>query len=441
MAINLTCDGIRRRDFLTVGALGTGLTLAGYLRLSAAELSPARAGMPRAKGAGQAKSAIFINLGGGPSHTDTFDLKPTAPTEYRGAFHPIPTSAAGVQICEHMPKLAKSFQHFALLRSVTHTLAAHELGTAYVNSGNRPINSLEYPSFGAVVTKELACARDLPPFVAIPNTPQRTGFLGVQYSALSTSDIPKPGRPYSVRGISLGNGLTVADVEKRQHLLADLDTTFRGAETKSSLLDGLDRFGRQAYEIITSRRAREAFDISRESPKFAEPFGTTPFGMSCLLATRLVESGVRFVTINYGGWDTHVDNWNVLQKKQLPPLDEGLAALANGLQSKGLLDSTVILMTGEFGRTPKINPQRNGRDHYPRAMSMVMAGGGIRGGQVIGATDDKGTEPTHDAHSPDDVAATFYRTLGISPTKEYHTNTGRPVMIVRDGTPIQKLFG
>jgi uncharacterized protein (DUF1501 family) len=145
--------------------------------------------------------------------------------------------------------------------------------------------------------------------------------------------------------------------------------------------------------------------------------------------------------VSYGGWDTHFDNWNVLQEKLLPPLDEGLSALVNGLESKGLLDSTVILMTGEFGRTPKINPQRAGRDHYPRAMSMVMAGGGIRGGQVIGATDDKGTEPTHDAHSPDDVAATFYRALGIDPTKEYHTNTGRPVMIVREGTPIEKLLG
>jgi len=439
MAINLTCDGISRRDFLTVGSLGTGLTLAGYLRLSAAaELSPHKEQSQKLKG--RAKSAIFINLGGGPSHTDTFDLKPTAPTEYRGTFNPIPTAAAGVQICEHLPKMAKSFQHFALLRSITHTLAAHELGTLYVNSGNRPINSLDFPSFGAVVSKEMPGRRDLPPFVAIPNTPQRTGFLGVQYSALSTSDIPKPGKPFGVRGISLGNGLTVADVEKRQHLLADLDKTFRSVDTKSTLLDGLDRFGRQAYEIITSKRAREAFDVSRESPTFCTPYGKTPFGMSCLLATRLVESGVRFVTINYGGWDTHFDNWNVLAKKQLPPLDEGLSALVNGLESKGLLDSTVILMTGEFGRTPKINPQRAGRDHYPRAMSMVMAGGGIRGGQVIGATDDKGTEPTRDAHAPDDVAATFYTALGINPTKEYHTNTGRPVMIVREGTPIDKLL-
>jgi hypothetical protein len=439
MPINLTCDGIRRRDFLTVGALGTGLTLAGYLRLTAAaEVSPAH-GKPL-KTKGRAKSAIFINLGGGPSHTDTFDLKPTAPTEYRGAFKPIPTTTAGVQICEHLPKMAKNFEHFAVLRSVTHTLAAHELGTLYVNSGNRPLNSLDFPSFGAVVSKEMPGPRDLPPFVAIPNTPQRTGFLGVQYSALSTSDTPKPGKPYGVRGISLGNGLTVADVEKRQRLLADLDKTFRAVDTKSSLLDGLDRFGREAYEIITSKRAREAFDVSRESPAFCEPFGKTPFGMSCLLASRLVESGVRFVTISYGGWDTHFDNWNILSKKLLPPLDEGLTALVNGLQSKGLLDSTVILMTGEFGRTPKINQQRMGRDHYPRAMSMVMAGGGIKTGLALGATDDKGTEPTRDAHAPDDVAATFYTALGIDPIKEYHTNTGRPVMIVREGTPIDKLI-
>jgi Protein of unknown function (DUF1501) len=440
MAINLSCDGISRRDFLTVGALGTGLTLAGYLRLTAAaEVPAARPG--QTKGKHRAKSAIFINLGGGPSHTDTFDLKPTAPTEYRGSFKPIPTRSAGMQICEHLPKMAQNSQHFALLRGITHTLAAHELGSLYVNSGNKPIASLDFPSYGAVVTKELPGPRDLPPFVAIPNTPQRTGFLGVQYSALSTSDIPKPGRPYGVRGISLGNGLTVADVEKRQHLLADLDKTFRGVETKSSLLDGLDRFGRQAYEIITSKRAREAFDVSRESPKFVEPYGKTPFGMSCLLATRLIGAGVRFVTISYGGWDTHFDNWNVLAKRLLPPLDEGLSALVNGLKSKGLLDSTVILMTGEFGRTPKITVQRNGRDHYPRAMTMVMAGGGIPGGQVFGATDDKGTEPTRDAHSPDDVAATFYTALGINPTKEYHTNTGRPVMIVREGTAIEKLVG
>lgn len=209
MAINWTCDGVKRRDFLKVGALGTGLTLSGYLRWAAAA---ERAGAkPKAK----AKSAIFINLGGGPSHTDTFDLKPKAPSEYRGSFQPINTNVGGIQICEHMPKLAANFQHFALLRSVTHTLAAHELGTQYVITGNKPIASLDYPSYGSVVSKELKGAPDLPPFVAIPNSPMGTGFLGVQYSALSTSSVPRAGQPYGVRGISLGNGITVADVERR----------------------------------------------------------------------------------------------------------------------------------------------------------------------------------------------------------------------------------
>ncbi len=241
-----------------------------------------------------------------------------------------PTSG-GIRICEHLPKLAANFQHFALLRSVTHSLAAHELGTQYVLTGNRPLASLQYPSYGSVVSKELKGPRDLPPFVAIPNSSMTSGFLGVQYSALSTSSVPRPGQKYGVRGISLGNGLTVADVEKRQHLLSDLDQTFRKVDTNSSLLDGLDRFGREAYEIITSRRARTAFDVSKESPAFAEPFGKSPFGMSCLLATRLVEAGVRFVTVSFGGWDTHFDNWNAaaeaavaaLGRRPVPPWPTG----------------------------------------------------------------------------------------------------------------------
>jgi hypothetical protein len=251
--------------------------------------------------------------------------------------------------------------------------------------------------------------------------------------------MPQPGKPFGVRGISLRNGLTVADVEKREQLLKDLDTTFREVETGSQLLEGLDRFSQQAYTIITSKRARQAFDISQESPVFASTFGKTPFGQSCLLASRLIESGVRFVTITLGGWDTHQDNFKRLKDKQLPTLDEGLSALLTGLRTKGLLESTAVFVTGEFGRTPKIN-DKTGRDHYPRAMFMLLAGGAVRGGQVIGASDDKGTEPAGTKYSPDDVAASFYRNLGIDPTREYDTNTGRPVMIVRYGKVIDGLF-
>lgn len=433
MAIFSTCDGMRRRDFLQVGAAGSALSLAGFLRM-------ADAGQVKSS---KATSAIFINLAGGPSHLDSFDLKPEAPAEYRGTFNPIKTNVEGVEISEHLPKLAACADKYAILRGVSHTLAAHQLGSEYVNTGNRPLPSIEYPGIGAVVSKELTAPADLPPFVAIPNATQRPGFLGVQYAALNTNGAPQPGKPYSVRGIALANGLTIEEVERRQNLLQDLDRTFASVEKQNQLLSGLDRFSEQAYSIITSKRAREAFDVSRESPKFAEPFGTDAFGQSCLLAARLVESGVRFCNISLGGWDTHQDNFTRLKTKLLPTLDTGLSALLNGLAEKGLLESTAVWVTGEFGRTPKINARsaEGGRDHYPRCMFMLMAGGGVRGGQVIGLSDDKATQPAHAAITPDDVAASFYRTLGIDHQQEYHTNTGRPIMIVRDGKVIEKLFG
>lgn len=433
MGLHRTCDGLRRRDFLRAGVLGgAALNLASYLRLvDAGEVA-----------SDHAASGIFINLAGGPSHMDTFDLKPDSTQEVRGAFNPIKTNVPGVEICEHLPKLAGCADKFAILRGVSHTLAAHNLGSEYVNTGTRPIPSLEYPGYGAVVTKELPSPQDLPPFVAIPNSPQRPGFLGVQYAPLNTGAEPKPGQPFSVRGIALSGGITVAEMEKRQSLLRSLDHVFQGVQDDSQLLQGLDRFSHQAHSIITSKRAREAFDISQESSAFAEKFGKTGFGQSCLLATRLIESGVRFVTISLGGWDTHQDNFTRLKTKLLPVLDEGLAALFTGLEEKGLLKKTAVLVTGEFGRTPKINTRsaEGGRDHYPRCMFMLMAGGSVRGGQVIGESDDKASEPRNEAISPDDVAASYYHNLGIDHTKEYHTNTGRPITIVRDGEVIRPLF-
>ena len=432
MALHKTCDGVQRRDFLKAGALGAGaLSLGSFLRMSEAG---------QVNSAAKAKSAIFINLPGGPTHMDTFDLKPNSSDEYRGEFTPIQTKVPGVEICEHLPKLASVMDKFVILRGVSHTLAAHRLGAEYVNTGNRPLPSLEYPGYGAVVTRELGGPVDLPPFVSIPNSTQKAGYLGVKYAPLHTNSTPQPGRPYSVRGISLGNGLTVEDVEKRQKLLTGLDTAFAGFEQNSQLLEGLDRFSQQAYSMITSKRAREAFDVNNENPEFAKPFGEEAFGQSCLLATRLVEAGVRFVTVSTGGWDTHRDNWNRLKTDLLPNLDEGLSALLAGLDRKGLLESTAVFVTGEFGRTPKINTERNGRDHYPRCMFMLMAGGGIQGGRVLGASDENGTEPAGDGFSPDDAAASFYRTLGIDHTKEYQTTTGRPIMIVRDGHVIEDLF-
>ena len=443
MRVHKTCDGVKRRDFMKVGVLGgAGLTLANYLRLAeAGEIAEKSRGM----------SAIFVNLPGGPSHMDTFDLKPNAASEFRGKFNPIDTNVPGIQISEHLPKLAGCMDKFVILRGVSHTLGAHALGQEYVNTGSRPLPSLEYPGYGAVMVKEteLQNPTDLPSFVAVPNNPQqRPGFLGVKYAPLNTGASPRVGQAFSVRGISLQGGLTVAQVEKRQGLLSDLDATFRAVEADSQLLEGLDRFSEQAHSIITSKTSRDAFDISKESPAFAKPFGEDSFGASCLLATRLVESGVRFITLQLGGWDTHQDNWTRLSKGNgrnpglLPQLDTGLAALLNGLEQKGLLESTAIFVTGEFGRTPKINSRsaEGGRDHYPRCMFMLQAGGSVRGGQVLGESDENASMPANEGFTPDDVAASFYHNVGIDHTKEYQTNTGRPIMIVRDGSVIKDLF-
>ncbi|WDI43479.1 DUF1501 domain-containing protein [Bremerella sp. P1] len=432
MPTNQTCDGVRRRDFLKVGVMGgIGLNLASYLSLAeAGEVS----------GGGQAKAGIFVNLNGGPTHIDTFDPKPEAPSEYRGEFKPIKTNVPGIELSEHLPKLAQQADKYVVMRGVSHTLAAHQLGTEYVNTGTRPIASLQYPAYGSIVSKELETPEDLPPFVAIPRSQQSAGYLGVKYAPLATNSTPRPGQAYSVRGISLAGGLTIDTVERRHKLLAQLDQTFAGFESDDQLLDGLDRFSHQAHAIITSKRARDAFDVSKENPSFAKNFEQDEFSMSCLLAIRLIESGVRFVTITNGGWDTHQDNFARLKDNLLPKLDNGLASLFNGLHTKGLLDSTGVFVTGEFGRTPKING-RGGRDHYPRCMTMLMAGGGVRGGQVIGESDEKATLPKDGiGFKPDDAAASFFYNLGIDHTKEYHTNTGRPITIVRDGQVIRQLF-
>ena len=390
---------------------------------------------PKAKG----KAAIFVRLGGGPTHMDTFDLKPDAPDTHRGEFKEIKTNVPGMRFCEHLPKLAKVADKFAILRGVSHTLAAHGLGTQYLMTGNRPLPSLRYPSYGAVVSKEMESPKELPAFVAVPNQGNYpTGFLGVEYGPFETGSTPTAGEPMQVRGLAL-RGITLDDVDRRNNMVAKYDQAFGSFAQNDKILAGMDEFSAKAYQMMRSTKAREAFDLTKESAGITGMFDDQPFSQSCLLATRLVESGVKFVTLNLGGWDTHQDNWSRLKDRNLPALDAGLSGLYRALEEKGLLESTSVFVTGEFGRTPKIN-QRVGRDHYPRAMFCLMAGGGMQGGQVIGASDAKGEGPKDRAISPDDVAASFMHSLGIDPTKEYHTPTGRPVMIVRDGTVIPELF-
>jgi len=388
----------------------------------------------------KAKAAIYVRLAGGPSHLDTFDMKPDAPDSHRGEFKDIATNVPGIRICEHLPKLAQCTDKYAILRGVSHTLAAHDLGSTYLLTGNRPIASLRYPTFGSVVARELEAPSHLPPFVAIPNQGNYpTGFMGPEFGPFETGQAPAPGKPMEVRGLALRAGVTLEDIDRRHNLVERYDHAFGDFAKEDKLLAGMDEFGQKAYQMMRSEKSREAFDLRKEPESISKLFGVDQFSQSCLLATRLVQSGVRFVTVTLGGWDTHQNNWATLKDKLCPQLDDGLSGLFLALAAKGLLDSTSVFVSGEFGRTPKIN-QRGGRDHFPRAMFCLLAGGGVKGGQVIGESDAKGEGPKEKPITPDDVAATFYRTLGIDHTKEYHTPSGRPVMIVRYGKVISELL-
>lgn len=431
------CDGVHRRDFLKAGSLGAlGVSLAGLLK------GEADGG---GVGNGASKNAIFIYLPGGQSHHDTWDMKPDSnDADVRGEFKPICTNLPGLQICEHMPHLARQADKYAVLRSVHHTLAAHAPGQQYMRSGNKPIPSLEYPNHGSIIAREHAAPPGIPPYVSLPvrrtnGGVETPGYLGVAYSSFAVSGDPNAD-DFSVRALAMPNGLTLDRIEKRIAFMEGLDTKFRNANLKSQPLEGMDKFYQQAYEILHSSAARNAFDLNRVDAKTREKYGRTPFGQACLLALRLVEAGVRCVAIDFGSWDTHRQNFPTLKDRMLPAFDQGVAALIEELHLRGLLDETVVWSTGEFGRTPKINANA-GRDHWARAMSMIMAGGGIRGGQVIGKTDDKAQEPVEAPYSPDDAAASFLHALGIDHKKEYHAPSGRPVMISRNGEPIPELFG
>ena len=419
-----------RRQFLKVGALGTGMTLSRYLRLHAEQAdSPGK------------RSAIFIFMEGAPSHQDTFDLKPNAPVGVRGEFKPISTNVDGIQICEHMPMLAQCADKYAIIRGITHNVADHGLAKKYLLTGNKASQTVSYPEYGSVVSHEFPSAKDLPTYVSIDESFVGPGYLGSRYSPL-TADKPKHGVPYSVRGVSLEDGLTVEKYKSQKQLLDDLDNAFREFEDLDDQVVGMDRFQEQAYDIMSAPRTRQAFDLSQERAAEADRFGKHEFGQSMLLAARLIEAGVHFVTVRLRpaefDFDTHQENFPRL-RTLLPPFDRGLAALLARLEERGLMGSTAIMVAGEFGRTPKIN-KTGGRDHWARAMCALMAGGDVRGGQVIGETDATAAEPASIGYSPDDLAASFFANIGISPKSEFQSNVGRPITLVRDGRPIRSLF-
>ena len=419
---------MRRRNFLNAGILG------GF------GLSFARADQKFYESKeGPAKSVIFIYLPGGSAHQETWDPKPFAPLEYRGPMSSIQTSVAGVRLNETMVNTAKIADKIAICRSMTHGEAAHERGTHNMFTGYRPSPALQYPSIGSVVSHEFGPRKDLPPYVCIPSPPNEyagTGYLSSSYSGFGLGADPASSG-FKVRDLNLPEGVNDARFSKRQRVLSMVNDHFANKE-KSDSLDAVDTFYDRAYSLINSQKAREAFDINKEEASTRDKYGRNTAGARMLLARRLVEAGTRFVTLTYGSWDMHNSIENGI-KSQLPALDQGFAALISDLDDRGMLDSTLVCMASEFGRTPKINATA-GRDHWPKVFSVVMAGGGIKRGIVYGKSNATASEPEEDALTVKDWATTVYNQLGIVADKELMAPGDRPIEIIDGGKVREQLI-
>ncbi|HMO14774.1 MAG TPA: DUF1501 domain-containing protein [Pirellulaceae bacterium] len=433
----MQCPGnfLSRRNLLTVGAIGgIGLTLSDFFRLEA------KADQKQFESKeGTAKSVIYIFLPGGIAHQETFDPKPYAPLEYRGPLNSIETNVPGVRISELLPRLAQVMDRATICRSMTHGEAAHERGTHNMFTGYRPSPALQYPSIGSIVSHEFGPRNNLPPYVCIPNQPNEyagSGYLSSSFSAFSLGDDPARDG-FRVRDLAMPNDVEVARFNRRRKLLDVVNHHFDQVE-KSDALGAVDTFYQRAYSLISSETAREAFDIEKEEAAIRDQYGRNAAGARMLLARRLVEAGVRFVTLTYGGWDMH-DNIDQGMRRQLPAFDQALAMLLTDLDQRGLLDSTLVCVGSEFGRTPKINTTA-GRDHWPKVYSILMAGGGIKRGTVYGSSDSTASEPQDDPLTVEDWATTLYHCLGIVAEKELVAPGDRPIEIVDGGKVISDLL-
>ncbi|MCX7665692.1 MAG: DUF1501 domain-containing protein [Gemmataceae bacterium] len=426
---------LSRRNLLQVGAISTlGLSLESVLR---AEQSSSKA----TKAKQRANSVVLIFLGGGLSHHDSFDLKPDAPEEIRGKYKPIDSSLAGVKIGELLPLTAKLMHKVSLIRSGAHNNDHHETATNWVLSGRLGSAFGDYPAIGAVVAHEFGFSGKLPPYVSIPKNPSftwelgKSAFLGGRYESFRAGD--PNASDYKVQDVTPAEVLTERRIERRVKLLDAVDGLARKIENNDQI-QTYDEFRQRASQMILSGEARKAFAIEEESDRLRDRYGRNTFGQSCLLARRLVQSGVRFVTINYGGWDHHGKIFEGLDRK-LPELDKGYSALISDLTERGLLKDTLVLMMGEFGRTPKINKDA-GRDHWGPAASLLFAGAGTKEGFVLGATDKHGAYTTKRPVAPADVAYTVFDSLGLDPRKMLTTPDGRPIEILDQGELIHELF-
>ena len=432
------CDGVSRRGFLNAGALAFGgLTLGSYLQKQAAAAESD--GKPSAS---KDLSVILIWQGGGPSHMDMWDLKPNAPSEFRGTFNPIKTCMPGYQVSEHMPRIAKIVDKLAIIRSTTHPDSGHESASHMLLTDYKPTNDIpaqEMPSYGSIVDKEMGPKQPgFPAYVAVPRAPRSTAaaYLGVQYNPFETAGDPNQ-KGFKVRNLNMTGGVTVDRLQNRRELMKKFDTMRRDSDA-SGLVSGMDKFSQQAFELMTSPKVQDAFDIEKESDKTRDLYGRHTWGQSMLLSRRLIETGVRFVTVDIGGWDTHANNFEELKKK-LPNFDAAYAGLIEDLARCGRLDNTMVLLWGEFGRTPRINSGA-GRDHWSNVFTTVMAGGGLKKGVVLGNSDARAEFPKERPVSPQDVLATMYHKLGIDRAKTYMNEAERPVEILNYGTPIPEII-
>ncbi len=434
--LKLTPRAASRRDFIRAGSLGfLGNSLSGLLRAAATQ-----------KAAGKAQACILLWLEGGPSHVDTWDPKPNS------AFKPISTNVAGIQISELLPETAKRMNKLAIVRSMHTKGNDHPQGTHYAITGHEVNPAMNFPSIGSMIAKETGPRNSMPPNVLAPQWERsrqyeeyfRAGFLGPDYDPMTIPDPSK--KEFEVADLSLPKAVSEQAVHSRQAFLSAVDERYRslyeGAEHAN-----MDGFSAQALKMLLNPSVRDAFDLSKEPEKLRERYGKDAVGQSALLARRLVEAGARFVTaagFHSNSWDTHAKNDQGHRDRLCPPLDRTLSALLDDLSDRGLLDSTVVLAMGEFGRTPFVNPDL-GRDHWSSCWSLALGGGGIKGGQVVGSSDEQGANITSSPVSMGDVFATIYKAFGIDWTKEYDTPAGRPVKIAnalddRTGEPLRTLL-
>ncbi len=430
------CDGRTRRDFLRVGA---------------ASVFGAPIALPHLLAAAPKKdvSLIYIFLQGGLSTIDTFDQKPDAPAEFRGDFGQIDTNVSGIRVCEHLPKTAKVMDKISLLRSFRHHNSDHGFADHYMLTGYFPTPGFnptaspnnQRPSFGSVIAKKLGPRGAVPAYVCVPKVHPSAGasFLGAAHAAFGIETDPNSPN-FSVRDLVPPVSVPADRLADRRKLLADLDRFQKSSEEAANrTAETVGTFQAKAFDLMTSPETKKAFDLASEPDKLRDGYGRHSLGQSCLLARRLVEAGVRCVTVNHSNWDTHDGNFVTLKKQLLPQFDAAIPALFADLAERGLLESTLVVITGEFGRTPRIN-KNAGRDHWGPSFTVLLGGGGVKGGRAIGKSDARAERPATDPIGPEDLAATVYSRLGIDSKEEFISPDGRPMAMVNNGKVIQELF-